>query len=487
MNPNLVVPCALAACVVAPLGAQNPQLVMAPVVAPTLSGVIIGEKLYGPQGSLFAVFGDLQGGPVDVLGERFYLSLSPFFTTLHTGVMPPVGPAASSFTIPLFPGLVGLVVYGQGIVLDPTAPNGLFRASNGSSTSIHSGPSAIVAAFDSPSSLAGFTGTFASDVAGHVRGGPVTTRTHRTIDPQGFPFGAPIASPLIAYGCREQMVYRTQDLGATGEPEMITSIRWMPHPSSLVLHDVHTLFELRAAHTAVVPDYTVDPWSALPVAPNSGLSTTFANNVLTPLQLMYSGVYVVDPASLLPSGYLPYPIATPFRYDGVSSLLLEFRVGPNTASGFNGGLVRLMVQSSPSPNARVHSEGSASSFLIPSQSTVATGGWAGIIPTLPGDNAMHDLEIEFVRTETFALSPWIDSLQPSPDYGAPVIAQSLPFGTSVHVEYRGSSSASGTPTNWSSSPDAADGLRFLQFRIVFHANMLTGERPLVDTVVVPLL
>ncbi|HEX6812316.1 MAG TPA: hypothetical protein VF384_11880 [Planctomycetota bacterium] len=489
MNTKHFLVCSLAASLAPHIAAQAPQLAMTPALAPTLSGAVVGDTLHGPQGSLFAVFADLQGGPVDVLGERVYLSLSPFFTTLHAGVMPAQGQASSSFTIPLLPGLVGLVVFAQGIVIDPTAPNGLFRTSNGASTAIHSGPGAIVAAFDDPVAVASFTGTFANDVAGHLRGGPVTRRTHRTIDPQSVPFGGPIATPLVPFGCRAQMVYRTQDLGATGEPELITSVRWMPHPSIGLAHDAHTLFELRAAHTAVVPNYAVDPFSALPVAPNSGLSTTFANNVLTPLQLMYAGTYIVDSANLLPSGYLPYPVAAPFRYDGVSSLLLEFRVGPNTAGGLNGGLVRLMVQSSPSPNGRVHAAGSASSFLIPSQATIATGGFAPSgTPTIPGDNAMHDLELEFARTETFAQSPWLDSLAANPDYGAPVVAQSLPFGTSVQVEYRGSNSASGaSPTAWSASPDVADGRQFLQFRIVFHANLLTGERPLVDTVVVPLL
>jgi hypothetical protein len=75
----------------------------------------------------------------------------------------------------------------------------------------------------------------------------------------------------------------------------------------------------------------------------------------------------------------------------------------------------------------------------------------------------------------------------SPDYGTPVLAVSLPPGTSVQVEYRGSAFGSGgAPTTaWSTSPDIADGRRFLQFRITFSANPVTNERPLVDTLVVP--
>jgi hypothetical protein len=167
----------------------------------------------------------------------------------------------------------------------------------------------------------------------------------------------------------------------------------------------------------------------------------------------------------------------PFRYDGTRSLLLDVRVPPSSALGINGAMVRLRVQSAAEPAARAVAAGTASSPLNPA--TVANA--------VNADNAMMDLQVDFARVETFALSPWLDSSIWSPDYGMPVLASSLPPGTSVQVEYRGSHVGGGgvTPTAWSPSPDIADGRRFLQFRITFRANHVTDERPLVDTLVVP--
>jgi hypothetical protein len=458
--------------------AQLPQFQMSPASAITLGGAVATYQVTGTGGAAFAVFADIDGGPRDVLGERLYLGLTPALVPLLSGAMPASGAFSNAFTIPLLPGLAGLVIYGQSIEIDVAAPNGLFRVSGGASTSFHIGSAALVASMDA-ASLAGFTGTFAADIAGHVRGGPVTVRTHHTVDPQGIFFPQPILTPLVPFGCRQQIVYRTQDVGATGEVELLTAVRWRPHPAIVLLPDSFASFEVRAGHTQVVPDYSIDPFSALPQFPLSGLSTTFADNVIpTALpQVMFQGQYVILPSALQPNGYLPYPIAAPFRYDGVSSLLLEFRVGPGSGNGWNGGVVNLMVQSAAEPYGRVAASGTPGNPLIPSQATVAT----------IADNTMHDLELEFARVETFCQSPWLDSGTASADYGSPVLARSLPTGTDVQMQFRGSATAGGTlPTAWSASPDIADGQRFLQFKLVFRANHLTGERPVVDTLVVPL-
>ena len=475
---KVIVPVAAALLAALPR-AQSPQLRLDPAVSLVGGPVTVTFDIAAAAGSPYAIFLDLSGGPVDILGERLWLGLTPSLWAMAAGLMPAAGTQGGSYGVPLVPGLAGLVLYGQGVVLDAAAPNQLFRVTGGASTAFYSGLGAVVADFTNPV-VSGFTGTFASDLVGRVRGGAVTTRTHRTIDPSSLFFNLPIQSPLSPYGLRQQMVYRAQDVGASGEPELLTAVRWHAHPSIPVTLDTHSLFELRAGHTAVTPDYSVDPFSALPVAPLSGLSTTFAANVspLAPPQVLYAGAYIVDPTQMLPGGYMPYPLAAPFRYDGLSSLLLEFRVGPSTANGVNGGVVRLMVQSSAEPYGRVLAAGTASSFLVPSATTTA----------MIGDNAMHDLELVFARVETFCLSPWLDSNRPSPDYQAPILATSLPAGTAVTAEYRGSSSPTGVnPTAWSASPDVADGRRYLQFRLVFRANLVTGERPVVDTLVVPAL
>lgn len=474
---SLSMVCVVAASVAVARG-QSPQLQMSPASAIALGGALASYQVTGTANALFGVFVDLDGGPRDLLGERFYLGLTPALTPLASGTMPTSGVFAGSFTLPLFAGLGGLVVYGESTQLDPSAPNGLFRKSSGASTSYHASQGAVVVPMDIPS-LIGATGTFVADIAGHVRGGPVTVRTHQTVTFPGAQFSVPIQSPLTPAGCRQQSVYRTEDVGATGEAELLVGVRWRPHPAAPVVADTFTQFELRAGHTDVVPDYRLDPFSALPIAPFSGLSATFADNVLAGAlpQVMYQGQYVIAPSALTASGYVPYPIAAPFRYDGVSSLLLEFRAASGTATGANGGAVNLMVQSSAQPNGRVLARGTPGNPLIPSHATVAT----------IADNSMHDLELVFARVETFCQSRWLDTGIASPDYGAPILARSLPPGTDVTVVFRGSASPTGTsPTAWSATPDAADGLRFLQFKLVFHANAVTGERPVVDTLVVPL-
>lgn len=456
--------------------AQNLFLTMDPAVAAGFGGTVANHDLTAPSGYLYGVFADIDGGPVDVLGQRLYLGLSPALIPLSSGIVPPGGQAHGSLQLPLFPGLAGLVIYGQGIVIDAAAPNGLFRASNGASTAIHAGPGAIVATFDD---VTAYSGNFAADVQGHARGGPVARRTHVTIDPQGMPFPIGIVAPLEPNGCREQMVYRAQNLGATGEPELVTAIAWRHDPGTPVVADSFPQFELRLGHTDVVPDYTIGSFSSLPEFPDSGLATTFAQNERTgaPPQVAYQGAYAVDPAAVLPGGFLPFPLAAPFAYDGVSSLLIEFRTQPSNAFGLNGNAIRLMVQSSAQPNSRVYARGVPGAPINPDLALTGSG-----------DNSMTELQIEFARVETFALSPWLSANLPGPDYGTPVIAQSLPWGTSLSFEYRGATNGSGANASaWSPSPDVADGLPFLQFRVVFHSNLITGERPVLDTLVVPVI
>src|SRR5262245_26883248 len=198
MNSRTALTCALGAGLAALSPSQSPHLTMTPAVAPTLAGITAPFSITDAPGTLVALFADLGGGPTDLLSARFYLSLSSSFTTLHASVLPPSGTTSGSIQAPLFAGLVGLVVYGQAIAIDPLAPNGLFRAGNGASTAIHSGPNAIVAAFDNPLS-AGSTGSFVADVEGHIRGGPVTRRTHDTGNWSAGVFNSPVIGPMSPF------------------------------------------------------------------------------------------------------------------------------------------------------------------------------------------------------------------------------------------------------------------------------------------------
>jgi hypothetical protein len=440
------------------------------------TGAPLSFNVSGQPGAPFALFVDIAGGPIDLFGQRFYLGFTSSLASPVTSALSTTGQATYSTSLPPFAGLSGLVVYGQVVALDPAAPNGLFRASNGASTGCYSGGSQIVETFDAVLS-AGYTGTFSQDVTGQVRGGPVTTRTVDTIPSSANTFAWPIASPLQPLGCRQQIVYRASDLGASGQAELITGMRWRSQQPPIA--DSFPQFTVRLGHTDVVPNYTVDPWSALPAFPSSGLSATFADNELmgAPSSVVYSGPYNIDPSQQMPGAFMPYPMTSTFAYDGQSSLLVDFRVPQSNALGVNGMQVNIMVQSSPLPGARVVAFGTPGNPVDPN--TVATG---------TADNAMPVFQFELQRTTTFLQSPWLDSGSASPDYDTAIIGKSLPSGTSIEVQFRGSSLPNGSnPTNWSNDPSIADTKQFLQYRITFRSNHLTGERPLVDTLVVPIL
>jgi hypothetical protein len=429
---------------------QSPSLYMAPGIPVQSIGAVVGTQLTAAAGAPYAVYVDLDSGPTDLLGERFYLGLSPAFATFDGGIMPPVGVANQTAILPVFPGLAGLGVRSQAVVLDLTAPNGIFRVSNAASSLFYIGSAVIAETFDA-ASVVGYAGSFVSDVPGQIRGGAVTRRLVETIDPQGVPFPIPVASPLAPFGCTLTLPLQ---------------------------NDFFPQFELRVGHTDVHPDYTIDPWSALPSAPDSGLSESLLDNELpnaAPVTV-YSGSYSISPSSLLPGNFVPYPMFSSFAYDGVSSLLLDFRVQPGLSQGINGMALRLMVQSSPLPGARVVATGTVTQPVLPNQVTLG-------VP----DNAMPEFQIEFTRVQTQALSPWRSAFVVQPDYGSALVATTLPAGTSIDIEYRGSSNGTAaTATAWSTTPDVADGLQFLQFRITFHSNPITGERPLIDSLVVPL-
>jgi hypothetical protein len=443
-------------------------------------GALVVSNLFAMPGAVYGVYVDVDGGPIDVLGERLLLGASPVLGLFDGGIMPAGGLSTRMVQVPLFAGLLGTVVYGQAVALDPTAPNGLFLTSNAASTAIYAGSSAFVADFENPYAN-GYSGTAVSDFAGHMSGAPVTRRVVETITPNSFPFPIPIQPPLSPFGARAQFVYRTIDVAATGQPELVTAVRWrLPAAGSPIPQlDTFPAFDFRIGHTDVVPDYSVDSFTALPVAPNSGLSPTFAANERPgqPPLVVYQGAYTVSPNDLLPGGWLPYPMFTPFTYDGVSSLLLDFRVQPGISQGFNGMAVRLQVQSDPRPGARCVASGTATAPILPNQVTTGSA-----------DNAMPEFQFEFTRAISVLQSPWEYANAQLQAYGTPVVAKSLPFGTSIAIEYRGSPVGSdATATAWSSSPAVADGLLYLQFRITFHANLLTGERPILDTLVVPRL
>src|SRR5262249_975594 len=178
--------------------------------------------------------------------------------------------------------------------------------------------------------------------------------------------------------------------------------------------------------------------------------------------------------------FLPYPLTKSFAWDGARSLLLDVRA-VQSLSGVNGMQVQLMLQSGPLPAARAVAGGFFGNPLpLPNPGAATT---ANIL-----DCAMPILQFDFVRVETTALSPWLDSGRTAPNYTPPVLGVSLPSGTMVTVRFRGADTAAGgNATAWSTSQDVADGHRFLQFELHMFGNPSSQAVPLVDTLVVPVL
>jgi len=464
-----LLPWAGSALLVTGIVAQQPIYRMGAAARP---GSSVGSLVLDAPSLPFLTLVDLRGGPMSFAGQTLYLGLSPALTTMDVGVLDAIGRRSLRIAVPAVPALVGTVWFGQSFVIDRSSPNGAFRASNGESLAIHGGRRAIVERFDD-AVRSGLRGDYDQSVRGRLQARAPSTRLARIVDGRrGVLFGSPIASPLDRRGQRTQMVVRAVDIGAKGVEELVTGIQWRPFGK--VVDDSYPRLAIHVSHSKVVPDFSVDPRSALPRFPASGLKRTFAQNVAAgerPVRL-YDGKYAIKAADLRSDGYLPYPIATPFAYNGTESLLLDFQVAPAPrAKGANGQVVYLKVVSSARPDARV--------LAVTSQPFRAK-------QAQTGDNIMHDYQLELTKVQSDALSRWIDSGSANPDYDKAIIATQAPAGTQVSVEFRGQQDSLGNGrTRWSADANVADGRRFLQYRVVFRAAP-SGATPSIDTLVVPI-
>jgi hypothetical protein len=191
------------------LVAQAPLLRLQPTANP---GQQLQSLVLGNPNQLFATLLDGTGGPVSLLGETIWLSLAP--TTVDSGQLDAIGAHVRTFPTPNAPGLVGVPFFAQSVVLDPLAPNGLFRASNGQSTILHSHSAAIVFEFRN-AAAEGVTGTYDMSTTERLMAGAAVLRTQSVVPPTAT-FPVPIPTPLLTTNARLQHVYRAADLGATG-------------------------------------------------------------------------------------------------------------------------------------------------------------------------------------------------------------------------------------------------------------------------------
>jgi len=101
------------------------------------------------------------------------------------------------------------------------------------------------------------------------------------------------------------------------------------------------------------------------------------------------------------------------------------------------------------------------------------------------DALLFDWELVFERTVSVATSPWSTVPAPQLDYRDAIVCGHAPAGTSLLVEFRGRATAASAPTAWSASPNVADGMPWLQFRVTMTPDAATGVVPWVDTLIVP--
>ncbi len=480
-STRLALPIA-ATLALAPLTAQSPlpHLLVdpSPLLRPSNPLVM---QIDGRPGTRYAILADVSSGPVQLLGEEIRLGFTPALAPFASGIVPSFGRTLLTFPLPTnVPALAGTPVYFQAVTIDPNQPSGTLQLSNGESTVPRTDVLAIVERFDVPG-LEGFQGTYDPASRDALRG-TVGRRTVRTTDPEFLPFNAPITGPLSEAGARVQNVFRPVDLEATGSPELLTAIRWRAYGGTLQAGQFDRV-DLEIGHTTVTPDFSIDPFSALPRFPNSGLDTAYALNLngARDRLMVRSGAYAVQPSDLRSDGYVDYQLARPYPYNGVDSLLLDFRTGANAQpSGFGvGQVLQITVTSSANPFARVATVGGTPSnpgTVDPDQ--VQTG---------RGDNGVMDYQFEFTRIESVAVSPFRAANLSSPDYQQPIAATVLRGQSLVRFEFRGADDAAGTnATAFSSNIDLADGKPFLQTRIVLIADPVTLEVPEVDTLVVPI-
>lgn len=456
------------------LSAQSPQLRVQPTAKPgqNLATLLTGTPLQG-----FVTCIDTSGAAGFLLSEPLWLGGTPAFTLLDTGTLDGVGARSRTLTTPANPALVDQPIFFQSFVLESLAPNGLFRASNGESTVLHGHANAITFTFRDLIAE-GISGDADFSVPGRVLAAPVRRRT-ATIEPAaGLPFPQPVATPLLNRGARLMHVFRAADLGARGVEEIVTAVRWKPFGP--VTPDQYAVVAIELSHSNAVPDYAIDPFSALPKYPTSGLQWTFAANTKaleTPVPVCSSS-YAIRPSDVRPDGYLAWPQLAPnFVYDGFDSLLLDIRVRPGPSTlGANGFRTRLMVQSSSQPDTRIFSPSNGGPNIDPFVVTQAA----------QGDNTYYETQFEFTTVRSAFVTRYVPNPGPTRLLNDAFVLGDFPAGTSKVVEYEGAQDATGrNATGFATSYSIANGAPFLRLRVTLACEPISGTRPSVDTLVVP--
>ena len=196
----------------------------------------------------------------------------------------------------------------------------------------------------------------------------------------------------------------------------------------------------------------------------------------------------------------------------------EYRCYPTAQGlGLNRFDTNLAINSSVYPAFRTYSAGGINRFgqpvtVEPDLETNPLGGFnANSTPpgqrTLPNDNVVYLGQVDLVYRVSRALSVWIDTQAAAPDFLALQKRPAFgPAGTSVTLELRGATGFSGAlepfdagaidaygalattsvdflngSDDWHSDANAIDGARFVQLRISFVNDLVSGASPALDS------
>jgi hypothetical protein len=212
-------------------------------------------------------------------------------------------------------------------------------------------------------------------------------------------------------------------------------------------------------------------------------------------------------------------------------LLLDFRTKPDVAAtGQNGFRIAIALGSSANPFFRSFSTGFATcsghvTDIDPDTEITAKGGYDPVAcgTTQGQDDAFYFAQADFVVRVSRAHTIWFDTLGASA-FAEPVVEPGLddgPSGTQVVLAFRGATAISGSATGWhdatnydaygdsftaaqlpsfgkpatlafvpaflgdktwKSSPAALQGARYVQLRVSFLSNPVTGLSPVLSAV-----
>jgi hypothetical protein len=282
-----------------------------------------------------------------------------------------------------------------------------------------------------------------------------------------------------------------------------------------------------AAHSDVVPVTT--QMNGVPDDPQSGLGEAFdpesfdsgfcaANdqqqaNYLPPLEeVVPPGTdWTIDEGSIYelagtPYRYHPWPeFQRRFSYDNEHSLLLEYRIRPQSApvSGQNGFTFSPAMKVSFYPRFRVFSLGDSGNLLLPDPTTpVDRRAYCASGPVSPGvfgDNSRYFYTFEYVKTTSVIVSPFLEA----PGFGSGAVPGEAPRWLDpvfdppleellgplrVTLELRAADDPAvfdGLPgEGWTTDPSVLQG-RFIQFRLKVVVEPEAMLAPSLETILLP--